>query len=175
MAEQGLDCIICDKRLYNIYKDIDNQPDNGTTFTSRGNYGSTVWDTVMGEMFLMINICDDCLKEKAEKVFMGQDYRIVTSCGDRKWPGAAIGRMRIERELVTFNPDVTYSDEEDVITVESLEEFDELTAERDSYDQPLVTWPQGIAFARSIVEHDLAEEESWQDQAQHGQGQSHSE
>jgi hypothetical protein len=32
-------------------------------FTSRGGYGSTVWDPVMGEDWLRINVCDRCILE----------------------------------------------------------------------------------------------------------------
>jgi len=43
-----------------------NQPYSGTTFTSHGHYGSTIFDPMSG-IFLELNICDDCLYEVAQK------------------------------------------------------------------------------------------------------------
>lgn len=64
-----LPCFHCDKELESALPDgygidIYNQPYAGTAFIAQGHYGSTVWDFEPG--FLEINICDDCLREKAK-------------------------------------------------------------------------------------------------------------
>lgn len=67
--QSTLPCIRCDKKLESIFKgeDDSNQPYAGTTFTSYGHYGSTVFDPMDGESFLELNICDECLREAAAK------------------------------------------------------------------------------------------------------------
>lgn len=42
------------------------QPYGATTFTSYGQYGSTVFDE-MGRQYLYIVICDDCMKAASER------------------------------------------------------------------------------------------------------------
>lgn len=62
-------CIICSKQLETVDASSDHvadQPQGGTNFTARGNYGSTVFDP-NGREHLSINICDECLKLKAEQ------------------------------------------------------------------------------------------------------------
>jgi hypothetical protein len=46
-----------------------NQPYKGTTFFSRGHYGSTVFDPPPSSpVRLELNICDPCLEERAERI-----------------------------------------------------------------------------------------------------------
>lgn len=61
----SLNCIVCDCELEDAGKNLDNQPYKGTTFTSHGQYGSTVFDNMNGNGFLEINVCDECLRKKA--------------------------------------------------------------------------------------------------------------
>ena len=63
-----LPCIVCGKELEHVFKtkrhqSSPNQPSGGTTFSSHGHYGSTVWDPMSmdGLETLEINICDECL------------------------------------------------------------------------------------------------------------------
>lgn len=60
-----LPCICCGKQLESAMGDhADNQPYAGTTFHSRGHYGSTVFDPMDGS-FLEVNVCDECMKVHA--------------------------------------------------------------------------------------------------------------
>ena len=58
-------CIICGKQLRNFDED-GNQPMTGTSFTSHGHYGSTLFDSMDGT-YLEINFCDPCLDAAREK------------------------------------------------------------------------------------------------------------
>jgi hypothetical protein len=86
-----LPCIRCGKELFSAIPQVTdlNQPDNGTTFRSYGNYGSTVWDENDGT-FLELNVCDPCLLEVAA---MGQVLRVrkrrSTIYHAEAWPGPA--------------------------------------------------------------------------------------
>lgn len=63
-----LSCIVCNLELEHVFKDLEgeihNQPSGGTTFTSQGHYGSTVFDPDDGS-FIEVNICDRCLGSAA--------------------------------------------------------------------------------------------------------------
>lgn len=61
----ALSCIACGKPLVNVTEDSINQPYVGTSFSSHGHYGSTVWDPMDGEL-LEINVCDTCLLRAGE-------------------------------------------------------------------------------------------------------------
>ena len=71
-----LPCIICGKELKPALSGLKdssraaNQPNEGTTFHSHGQYGSTVWDPMSpgGLETLEINICDPCLLANKERV-----------------------------------------------------------------------------------------------------------
>lgn len=64
-----LNCIVCDKELAAAFPSeaVENQPYGGTTFSTNGHYGSTVFDPFDWSETLEINICDPCLAEKAEE------------------------------------------------------------------------------------------------------------
>jgi len=60
-----LPCICCGKELESAMGDgANNQPYAGTVFHSYGHYGSTIFDPMDGS-FIELNVCDDCLKERA--------------------------------------------------------------------------------------------------------------
>jgi hypothetical protein len=63
-----LACIICGFKPEPVFKDgfAPRQPWGATTFTSYGQYGSTVFDD-MGRTYLEINVCDDCMRAKARQ------------------------------------------------------------------------------------------------------------
>lgn len=63
-SDEALPCFICDKVLKNVSANIINQPSGGTAFTTRGHYGSAIYDNPMNNDFIEINICDDCFLEK---------------------------------------------------------------------------------------------------------------
>jgi hypothetical protein len=73
-------CIICGKELASVFGDSAaplNQPYAATTFASSGHYGSTVFDPMVGGVFLEINICDEDLRAaaKASRVLHGKTQR----------------------------------------------------------------------------------------------------
>lgn len=68
-----LPCIVCGKALESALPSVGsrtevNQPNDGTTFSSHGHYGSTVWDPMTGTDLLEINVCDPCLIERKDRV-----------------------------------------------------------------------------------------------------------
>ena len=68
MSDTPFPCIVCGKSLKNFF--APNQPLDGCLFTSRGNYGSSVFDEIDGAK-LEINICDDCLCTAQKKGWVG--------------------------------------------------------------------------------------------------------
>lgn len=61
MSEYALPCIVCGKVLFNVLPDYsENQPSKGVSAVIDGQYGSTVFDPMNGEL-LQVNICDPCL------------------------------------------------------------------------------------------------------------------
>lgn len=75
-------CIVCDKELENVDFTADNQPYEGTAFSTHGHYGSTSFDPMNGSM-LEINICDECLvvKGKANKVLWRREANALIHDG----------------------------------------------------------------------------------------------
>jgi hypothetical protein len=71
---QELPCIICGRELEPVLgaEEVINQPYGGTIFTTRGHYGSTVFDPMMEDVFLEITICDQCLYDKRHRVLQGR-------------------------------------------------------------------------------------------------------
>lgn len=65
-------CIVCGKKLKSVHpdsKDVKYPPVNGIYLHSSGNYGSRVFDALMGE-FLECYICDDCLIKNKSKIYI---------------------------------------------------------------------------------------------------------
>jgi hypothetical protein len=63
MGKYALNCFRCDKLLENVWDHVENQPYDGTTFITRGHYGSTFFDPMDHNSWLEINICDECLNK----------------------------------------------------------------------------------------------------------------
>lgn len=58
-------CIRCDAELepdFNVPGDVPWNMNGGVTFSTDGNFGSTVFDAVGGPQRILITICDECLK-----------------------------------------------------------------------------------------------------------------
>jgi hypothetical protein len=109
MAEYALPCLKCGRELRNVFPgDVENQPNDGVVLTTSGNYGSTVFDSLVGDV-LEVNICDPCLVEAGEK------GRVLTY--RRARPVAfenvgIVGRYDIpEPVYLTWNRDLPGSDE----------------------------------------------------------------
>lgn len=85
-----LRCICCKKKLDTaIPKEVQdgNTPYGATIFAARGNYGSTVFDPFDGNEFLVVNICDECLKEankEEDLILLGETSREVKT-EYKKW------------------------------------------------------------------------------------------
>ena len=64
-------CIICNRELEPAFSGCEtNQPYGATSFITHGHYGSTIFDPLDGS-YLEINICDDCLAERVNKILIG--------------------------------------------------------------------------------------------------------
>lgn len=72
MQEAGLmnamPCIVCDKPLVNAMHNVRNQPSYGVAFVSHGHYGSGVFDPMDRREAIEVNVCDECLLKKADRV-----------------------------------------------------------------------------------------------------------
>lgn len=86
-------CIVCDKVPEGAGAHEDKgapyeQPYGATIFVSHGQYGSTVFDP-MGtrDLFLQVNICDDCLKVKAaeQKILLVEKHQRVSTWDHMFW------------------------------------------------------------------------------------------
>lgn len=91
-----LPCFKCGKTLRNTFADQENQPEEGTEFRTYGHYGSTFWDSFDGEE-LVLNVCDDCLREHAERLAQHKRFRPVTA--DRV---GMVGKHWVERPMVPY-------------------------------------------------------------------------
>jgi hypothetical protein len=56
-------CIVCKKEFAPMFEGHPsiNDPNNGVSFYSSGQYGSQVFDSFQGNM-IEINVCDECVK-----------------------------------------------------------------------------------------------------------------
>lgn len=74
--EMPLPCIVCGVALEDALPgegEVTNQPHAGTSFTTHGHYGSTVFDPMDDSESLTITVCDPCLRRRA-----GEGYVINT-------------------------------------------------------------------------------------------------
>jgi hypothetical protein len=97
MSKIAKPCLACGRELYNVSDDSENQPYNGTTFYSHGQYGSTIYDPMDGH-FLEINICDFCLASHPERVLEGRDRRPI------KEDGVIVGFEDCDWKTVAWHP-----------------------------------------------------------------------
>ena len=92
-----LPCFKCSKVLPNVFEDCDNQPYGGTEFRTEGHYGSTFWDSFDGEE-LVLNICDDCLREHSDRLGQQKRWMPVRCAGL-----TGFGRVDVDRPLVAYS------------------------------------------------------------------------
>lgn len=151
MSEYGLKCVVCERTLRNVDSDAENQPYDGTTFTSHGHYGSTVFDPMDGT-FIEINICDEDLAAlgKKSQVLMGQSRRPVLTP-----KRALIGWETIRRESVYWDATKSYYDEDDVVIISDVEEFHELSEEKDRFGRPKIEWSHPLETTLELLLHDI--------------------
>src|SRR3954468_7122878 len=66
----ALPCLACRKPLQQAMGDLapsdTNQPSHGLGCSTPGNYGSAVFDSIMGTSRLLFSICDDCMRKAGE-------------------------------------------------------------------------------------------------------------
>lgn len=94
--EAMLPCLKCGKSLPNAISGVDNQPYGGTVFRTEGHYGSTFWDSFDGEE-LIINVCDDCLRENRDR--LGQQKIYLPVVAGRV---GMVGRQWVDRPMVHY-------------------------------------------------------------------------
>jgi hypothetical protein len=72
-----LPCFKCGAQPERAFKDEPRQPFGATVFTSRGHYGSTVFDEApYSRRFLELNVCDGCLKTNVDRVVLGTPVEV---------------------------------------------------------------------------------------------------
>lgn len=104
-------CVICGKELQNVMVEAENQPHEGTAFTSYGHYGSTAFDPMNGSM-IEINICDECLTAagKEQKVLWRRRAKALM------YDGSIIGWFELSDALapyVPWNPELDHREDID--------------------------------------------------------------
>ncbi len=122
MGEFALPCIVCRKQLREVQADFtENQPEDGSSFSSRGAYGSTVFDPMDGS-HVEVNICDECLVAAGERgdVLSGKNFREVVVVPDESHPRAimTVGRERVNRPLVPWHKGLAGYGDDDLLEVD---------------------------------------------------------
>lgn len=120
---EALPCISCDRPMKQVIDDGHPwQADDGLMLATTGNYGSTVHDSITGSVSLFLVLCDDCAKAKAATHILAltthRDVMAVDPRSDFKSP-IVVGRARLQREAVPWNPALDY--EEEALEVEPEE------------------------------------------------------
>lgn len=95
--EAMVPCFTCGTTLGNVAEEAVNQPDGGTEFRTYGHYGSTFWDSFDGEQ-IIVNICDECLREHTDRILRLKRFRRVVSSADRQ----TVGRRWLNRYAVPW-------------------------------------------------------------------------
>jgi len=77
MSDSALSCIVCGADLANVFPNTtNNQPMDGTAFTTSGHYGSTFFDPMDGQQ-LEINVCDPCLTKHKDRIAWRRATRAI--------------------------------------------------------------------------------------------------
>lgn len=95
MTEMALPCFVCGEELRNVFDEVDNQPSEGTEFSTYGHYGSTFWDSFDGEK-VVLNVCDDCLRSRTDRLGQQKAY-LPVMCDDRY-----VGRQWVDAPMVPY-------------------------------------------------------------------------
>lgn len=127
-----LPCFKCGKTLPNVDHDQQNQPYGGTEFRTYGHYGSTFWDSFDGEE-LILNVCDDCLREHAARLAQHKRYRPVTTSHR-----LLVGKHWVDRPMVPYTGNA--DDGEVVVEPEEI-----------GSDMPNTDWHETVAELREYA------------------------
>lgn len=71
-----LHCLVCDRQVLNDGSEDHVQPSGGTSFYTRGHYGSTIFDPMDNQTRLEVVICDPCIVAK-RKYFLHVTTEVV--------------------------------------------------------------------------------------------------
>lgn len=118
----ALPCIVCGRELREALQGFSvNQPSEGVLAIIDGNYGSTVFDPMNGEM-LQVNICDPCLVEAGElgRVVHGRNSRPVIA----DYLGI-VGHEEVEYIPVLWNRGLSGFEDSCHIEIEDLDRLPE--------------------------------------------------
>lgn len=116
----ALACFCCEKSLKRVIPPEQGgselQPYAGTSFDSQGHYGSTVFDPFLSGDTIHVNLCDECIRDRAAKGLVLTNVANLPMKDDR---GVIVGRHWVHRAYVPWTPEMEYNDE--VIEVEPEE------------------------------------------------------
>jgi hypothetical protein len=126
-----LPCFTCGRTLRNAFPDQENQPEEGTEFRTHGHYGSTFWDNLDGEE-LVLNICDECLREHTERLAQHKQYQPVTA------HRMVVGKHWVDRPMVPYSGN---RDDGEV----------KIEPEEIGSDLPNVEWPDNADAVRAYA------------------------
>jgi hypothetical protein len=104
-------CIICGAALERVVEHAEGQPSDGIMCETAGNYGSTVWDSMGGEV-LAFNICDPCMVRAGEqgRVMTCRRYRLILADEATVGP-VVVGREHLDRAYVPWHQGLGHDDE----------------------------------------------------------------
>lgn len=104
----GLTCIVCLRKIDSVHADNErslHRPSSGTSFSSSGHYGSTVFDPMaMGSEYLDITVCDPCLVERSTRGVIthlnneGIAQRWTVTEDTKKWVQGSLDQFAVTRE-----------------------------------------------------------------------------
>lgn len=81
-------CFVCDKELDGAFGGLMSEDDptcaGAVLFKSSGNYGSSIFDP-RGPVQMVINICDDCIKLKRDRVLIATTERPLPVVSYEPW------------------------------------------------------------------------------------------
>lgn len=72
-------CFKCEKSLAEALEGTSLQPDDGTMWSSTGNYGSRIFDPCDEADVLLLHVCDDCLKSHIHLVHGSRNQEPVSA------------------------------------------------------------------------------------------------
>lgn len=120
-------CIICGAPLERVMESASAQPSDGIMCETYGNYGSTVWDSMDGEV-LAFNICDPCIVRAGRqgRVMTCRRFRPVLADEATVGP-VVVGREWVDRAYVPWHHGLERDDEPLHLSMDELDALPEGT------------------------------------------------
>ena len=150
-------CIICGTELQRAWED-EGQPSDGVVCTTRGNYGSQVYDSLNGE-YLAFNICDGCLTRAGEQGRVQTTRASIPVKEGWGW-GGQCGAYPVDRPYVPWHAGMEPWDETLTVSVEEVIEGTYPKSIRWN-DRGEGGWPE-MLLAQHLVEHPEDREDLYQ-------------